>query len=307
MFSHRHPTCVLRARCARRLSFSPVFSTAAFAQGLVEKATGNAMRAEILRARRAIIARPVHIPKPIQHRSRPFDGRQRLQRQRLRPSRRLRVLVQHQQSRRQRHDVDLPEPEGTTAGRRSSATTRTPARRASAGRCSTGDNTFGWARLSTGEGWYFSGTRPNALYINEPPASRLFRYDVLAHSWETVFDMAGQFPGKYLWQVHSSNDDRVHSFTVRDKGSYVMEGCAIYREDQRKLGLLRAQGQRLRRVPDRQERQVAAYQGRPQRRRRRRQPRDRHRQQLRADSQRRWRRRPLRHRLRLHGGGRQLQ
>ena len=44
-----------------------------------------------------------------------------------------------------------------------------------------------------------------------------------------------QLPGKYIWQVHSSNDDRVHSFTVRDKGSYAMEGCAIYREDQRKF------------------------------------------------------------------------
>jgi hypothetical protein len=98
-----------------------------------------------------------------------------------------------------------------------------------------GDNPHGWATLSTGEGWYFSATRPNALYINEPGGTRLFRYDVLAHSWDTVFDMSGQFPGKYLWQVHSSNDDRVHSFTVRDKGSYAMEGCAIYREDHRKF------------------------------------------------------------------------
>jgi hypothetical protein len=98
-----------------------------------------------------------------------------------------------------------------------------------------GDNTFGWAPLATGEGWYFSGTRPNALYINEPMGSRLFRYDVINHTWETVFDMSGQFPNKYLWQVHSSTDDRVHSFTVRDKGSYTMEGCAIYREDQRKF------------------------------------------------------------------------
>ena len=94
-----------------------------------------------------------------------------------------------------------------------------------------GDNTFGWAPLSTGEGWYFSATRPHALYINEPTGSRLFRYDVIAHAWETVFDMSGRFPNKYLWQVHSSNDDRVHSFTVRDKGSYAMEGCAVYRED----------------------------------------------------------------------------
>jgi hypothetical protein len=98
-----------------------------------------------------------------------------------------------------------------------------------------GEHTFGWARLSTGEGWYFSATRPHALYINEPTGSRLFRYDVMARTWETVFDMAGQFPNKYLWQVHSSNDDRVHSFTVRDKGSYAYEGCAIYREDQRKF------------------------------------------------------------------------
>jgi hypothetical protein len=98
-----------------------------------------------------------------------------------------------------------------------------------------GENTYGWARLSTGEGWYFSGTRPNALYINEPGGTRLFRYDVMSHAWETVFDIGSQFPGRYLWQVHSSNDDRVHSFTVRDKGSYAMEGCAIYREDQRKF------------------------------------------------------------------------
>ena len=58
---------------------------------------------------------------------------------------------------------------------------------------------------------------------------------MLAHSWETVFDASSQMPGKYIWQVHSSNDDRVHSFTVRDKGSYAMEGCAIYREDQRRF------------------------------------------------------------------------
>jgi hypothetical protein len=98
-----------------------------------------------------------------------------------------------------------------------------------------GDSTYGWATLSTGEGWYFSATRPNALYINEPGGARLFRYDVLGHSWETVFDASSQFSGKYIWQVHSSNDDRVHSFTVRDRGSYAMEGCAVYREDQRRF------------------------------------------------------------------------
>jgi hypothetical protein len=99
-----------------------------------------------------------------------------------------------------------------------------------------GDGTYGWATLSTGEGWYFSATRPHALYINEPVGSREFRYDVLSHSWETVFDASSQFGGnKYIWQVHSSNDDRVHSATIRDKSSYAMEGCMVYREDQHKF------------------------------------------------------------------------
>ena len=35
------------------------------------------------------------------------------------------------------------------------------------------DSPFSW---STGEGWYFSATQPNALYLNDGP--RMLRYDV---------------------------------------------------------------------------------------------------------------------------------
>ena len=49
---------------------------------------------------------------------------------------------------------------------------------------------------------------------------------------ETVYDVARQFGGnRYIWQMHSSNDDRVHSATLRDSSSYAMLGCVAYRED----------------------------------------------------------------------------
>ena len=37
--------------------------------------------------------------------------------------------------------------------------------------------------------------------------------------------------GKYLWQMHSSGDDRVHSATVKDSNTYQDLGCLVYRED----------------------------------------------------------------------------
>jgi hypothetical protein len=88
------------------------------------------------------------------------------------------------------------------------------------------DSPHSWA---TGEGWYFSRTRQHALYMNDGP--RMLRYDVQSKAFETVFDVSGQFPGRYIWQMHSSNDDRVHSATLRDGGSYQMLGCIAYRAD----------------------------------------------------------------------------
>jgi hypothetical protein len=100
------------------------------------------------------------------------------------------------------------------------------------------DSPYSW---STGEGWYFSGSRPNALYMND--GSRMLRYDVRAHSFETVFDVRDHLGAdKYIWQMHSSNDDRVHSATVRNSGNYAMLGCVAYREDTRKAYYYPARG-----------------------------------------------------------------
>ena len=85
---------------------------------------------------------------------------------------------------------------------------------------------------STGEGWYFSATRPNALYLLD--GALLLRYDVSARTFETAFDASAQFGGdKYLWQAHSSADDRVHSATLRQSSTYEMLGCVVYDEGTR--------------------------------------------------------------------------
>lgn len=88
------------------------------------------------------------------------------------------------------------------------------------------DSSLAWA---TGEGWYFSRTRPTTLYVNEGP--RMLRYDVQRKSFETVLDVSAKYGNRYIWQMHSSNDDRVHSATLRDGSSYEMLGCVAYRED----------------------------------------------------------------------------
>lgn len=86
---------------------------------------------------------------------------------------------------------------------------------------------FSW---NSGEGWYFSSTRPDALYMHGGP--RLLRYDVQTHVFETVFDVTPAFgPNRYIWQAHSSADDRVHSATLRNSTTYASLGCVAYRED----------------------------------------------------------------------------
>ena len=97
---------------------------------------------------------------------------------------------------------------------------------------------FSWA---TGEGWYFSASRPTALYLNDGP--RMLRYDVIAKTFETVFDISQHLgTNRYIWQMHSSNDDRVHSATVRDSSTYAPLGCAVYREDTATLTYMAAIG-----------------------------------------------------------------
>jgi hypothetical protein len=84
-----------------------------------------------------------------------------------------------------------------------------------------------WA---TGEGWYFSATRPSALYLNQ--GARMLRYDVLTRQAETVFDAVAEFgAGHIIWQMHSSDDDRVHSATLKSSVTWQPLGCVVYRED----------------------------------------------------------------------------
>ncbi|PYR63838.1 MAG: hypothetical protein DMF91_02215 [Acidobacteria bacterium] len=91
-----------------------------------------------------------------------------------------------------------------------------------------------WA---TGEGWYFSATRPTALYLNDGPS--LKRFDVLSKMFETVFDVTTQpalfGTNRIIWQVHSSSDDRVHSATLKDGSTYADLGCFAYQEDIRRF------------------------------------------------------------------------
>jgi hypothetical protein len=84
-------------------------------------------------------------------------------------------------------------------------------------------------RSKSGEGWYFSGTQPTQLYLNDGP--RMLRFDVLTREFETVYDVRTPFGAdKTIWQMHSSDDDRVHSATLMS-GTGQMLGCVVYRED----------------------------------------------------------------------------
>jgi hypothetical protein len=102
--------------------------------------------------------------------------------------------------------------------------------------------TVGSAWRSTGEGsteWYWSGTLSNRIYMLDFVGAKrkLFRLNTdvqVAAPQETIFDLAGNYAGCtvsscpfHLWQAHSSRDDTVHSFTVRN-GSNVQMGCLVY-------------------------------------------------------------------------------
>jgi hypothetical protein len=91
--------------------------------------------------------------------------------------------------------------------------------------------------VATGEGWYFSGTRPTILYTYLVGDSRLRRYDVLMRQFEQepAFDLRqcrrrNPCPpnAAYIFQPHSSDDDQVHSATVQDS-EFERLGCVVYR------------------------------------------------------------------------------
>jgi hypothetical protein len=93
----------------------------------------------------------------------------------------------------------------------------------------------------TAEGWRFSGTRPTMLYLTQ--GDRLLRYDVMTGLRETVLDLQDHgLPGRYLWQHHSSADDRVHSATLRRAGTWEVLAWVAYDEATRRLEQLSLQG-----------------------------------------------------------------
>lgn len=86
----------------------------------------------------------------------------------------------------------------------------------------------------TGEGWYFSATLPTILYMYDGP--RMLRYDVISKQFTTVFDLSQTWGTDYrIWQMHSSNDDSVHSATVRRVSTGEDMGCTVYLEATREL------------------------------------------------------------------------
>jgi hypothetical protein len=90
---------------------------------------------------------------------------------------------------------------------------------------------FSW---STGDGWYFAATHPHKLYVNDGP--RMLRYDIQTRQFETVFDVTSVWGNdKYIWQMHSSNNDLVHSATLRVQSTGEMLGCVVYHEAQQRL------------------------------------------------------------------------
>lgn len=81
----------------------------------------------------------------------------------------------------------------------------------------------------TGEGWYFSASRQNVLYMYDGP--KMLRYDVVTQQFETVFDISAQFGAdRRIWQMHSSNDDLVHSATLQVSSTGEYLGCLVYSE-----------------------------------------------------------------------------
>jgi hypothetical protein len=88
-----------------------------------------------------------------------------------------------------------------------------------------------WA---SGSGWYFSASLPTALYLNDGP--RMVRYDVMTKTSEVVYDLTAQFGAdRQVQQMYSSNDDQVHSATLRVGSSGEDLGCVVYFESTRQF------------------------------------------------------------------------
>ncbi|MEY4642383.1 MAG: hypothetical protein RLZZ227_2377 [Pseudomonadota bacterium] len=84
----------------------------------------------------------------------------------------------------------------------------------------------------SGEGWYFSATQATKMFLNS--GAKILRHDVISKQTETVFDLSARMPGHIVWQVHTSNDDRVHSATIKNSAGASL-GCMAYETDTREF------------------------------------------------------------------------
>ena len=89
---------------------------------------------------------------------------------------------------------------------------------------------------STTEGWYFSATSASRLYAFLPGNATLRRYDVLSRQFEATpaLDLATcprpsvcPNDAAFIFQPHSSDDDRVHSATVQN-AAFQRLGCVVF-------------------------------------------------------------------------------
>jgi hypothetical protein len=96
--------------------------------------------------------------------------------------------------------------------------------------------------FSTGEGWYFSATRPTALYTFLVGQPQLRRYDVVRRQFDSVpaLDLRGcprrvcPSAAAFITQPHSSDNDLVHSATVQT-ADWVRIGCVVYQSALRRF------------------------------------------------------------------------
>ncbi len=97
---------------------------------------------------------------------------------------------------------------------------------------------FSW---STGEGWYFSASRPYSLYVND--GARMRRFNVMTKKYKTIFDARDEFGDHvYIWQMHSSDDDAVHSATLKSSTDDSSLGCIVYHQKEKRFLYFPKQG-----------------------------------------------------------------
>jgi hypothetical protein len=64
----------------------------------------------------------------------------------------------------------------------------------------------------------------------------------MSRTLETIFDVASFEKNRYIWQTNSSDDDDVHSATLRASDTFAMLGCLVYRESTKEFSYFPATG-----------------------------------------------------------------